>query len=133
MMCLGAACVGNHDLDLGEPNLDRWIGESAFPWLCSNCWHKDTGLPLGTRAQEAVVLAHGGRRIGVIGLIEWDWLACCTTVRPETLDYADFVEAGRKLVRPPRTAPPRPAPPRPAPCTLSPYLNIEPQLLSPQL
>lgn len=48
-MCLSAACVGNHDLDLGEPNLEKWIERSNFPWLCSNCWHKETGAHRASR------------------------------------------------------------------------------------
>lgn len=98
-MCIAAACVGNHDLDLGEPNLEKWIDRSNFPWLCSNCWHKESGHPLGTGAHEAVVVCHAGFKIGVIGLIEEEWLACCTAVNPDTLHYKDFVEVGRKLVR----------------------------------
>lgn len=45
------------------------------------------------------MVTHNGFKIGIMGLIEDDWLACCTTVNPETLDYKDFVEVGRKLVR----------------------------------
>ena len=82
----------------GEANLEKWVEASNFPWLCSNCWHKDTGVPLGGAVvEEAVVLVHKGLRIGIIGLIEMDWLACCTTVAVDGLDYTDFVEAGRRL------------------------------------
>lgn len=44
-------------------------------------------------------MTHAGFKIGIMGLIEEDWLECCTTVNPETLDYKDFVEVARKLAR----------------------------------
>ena len=45
-LCIGDQVIGNHDLDFGVENLREKIHDSHFPWLCSNCWHKDTGLPL---------------------------------------------------------------------------------------
>jgi len=97
-MNIAVACVGNHDLDFGVENLNNQILASNFPWLCSNCWHADTGKPLGD-AEEAVVVCHGGYKIGIIGLIEEDWLECCTTIDPSTLNYRDFVDVGRDYAR----------------------------------
>ena len=95
-MDIACAVIGNHDLDLGLENFVRQIQGCDFPWLCSNCWHSETGEPLGN-CHEAAVILHGGYKIGVIGLIEDDWLSCCTTIDPDTLDYTDFVEVARKL------------------------------------
>ena len=77
-------------------NLSAQIGESTFPWLCSNCWHKHSGEPLAG-GKEACVIYHGGYKIGVVGLIEDDWLACCASLDPKTLAYTDFVEVGRAI------------------------------------
>lgn len=95
-MDISCAVIGNHDLDLGVENFLRQIQGCDFPWLCSNCWHAETGEPLGN-CHEAAVILHGGYKIGVMGLIEDDWLSCCTTIDPDTLEYTDFVEVARKL------------------------------------
>ena len=101
---MGTCCsvVGNHDLDFGVENLNEKIQSSKFPWLCSNCWHKDTGEPLAG-AREYAILEHEGYRVGVVGLIEEDWLVCCATLDATTVDVADFVDVGRRLATKLRT------------------------------
>ena len=97
---MGVACsvIGNHDLDLGVDNCVKQISNCDFPWLCSNCWHKDNGDPLGG-CEEVAVIQHAGYKIGVMGLIEEDWLCCCTTVDAESLEYVDFVDVGNRLCK----------------------------------
>ena len=95
---VAASVIGNHDMDFGVENLCENIAKSHFPWLCSNCWHKETGEPLAG-AIEACVVQHQGYNIGLVGLIEEEWLECCSTVNPDCLDFTDLVVAGTKVAR----------------------------------
>lgn len=54
---LGVACsvVGNHDLDFGIENMAKQIANSDFPWMCTNCWHKETGEPLAGAIEACVM------------------------------------------------------------------------------
>ena len=38
-----------------------------------------------------------GRKIGLIGLVEKEWLDTLATINPEEVDYTDYVEAGSML------------------------------------
>ena len=38
-------------------------------------------------------------QIGIIGLIEKEWLATLATIDPEDVEYIDFTERARDLVR----------------------------------
>jgi len=90
------AVVGNHDFDFGVQNLEDIMGDCEFPWLCANAYHKGSGEPL-CGAQRYLMLEHGGRRIGVMGLIEEEWLECMSCVDPTTIEYKDFLEVGQSL------------------------------------
>lgn len=37
-------------------------------------------------------------QIGLIGLVEWEWLVTLATIEPEEVDYTDFVSAAKELV-----------------------------------
>ncbi len=45
------------------------------------------------------LLYHVHLQIGLIGLVEEEWLVTLTTIDRENLTYIDFVEQGRKLAR----------------------------------
>lgn len=92
------AVLGNHELDFGIDNFEQKSQDSQFPWLCSNCWHKENGFPLG-KAKEAFITHVNGFRVGIIGLVEELWLSSIKGLDRSTLDYADFVAAGRDLAR----------------------------------
>lgn len=51
---------------------------------------KDTGKILG-EAEEELILHHWGRKIGIFGVGEYDWLDTLTTFEPHEVDYIDFV------------------------------------------
>ena len=36
-----ASCIGNHDLDYGEPRLHELVRACGFPWLMANVRFKD--------------------------------------------------------------------------------------------
>ncbi len=37
-------------------------------------------------------------QIGLLGLIEWEWIETLATLEPQDVDYTDFVETAKKLV-----------------------------------
>ena len=37
-------------------------------------------------------------QIGLMGLIEWEWIETLATLEPEDVDYTDYVEAAKTLV-----------------------------------
>jgi 5'-nucleotidase len=100
---LSAACLGNHDLDLGLVEFGMLKDQCNFPWVCSNCRHKDTSVPLGG-CREYVVLESNNNENGpkakflVIGLVEEEWIDTLSTMEPEDVEYEDFVHYIKRRV-----------------------------------
>ena len=78
--------------------LETLAGRTDFPWLMSNVMDKETGSLLAD-GKETFVIEHLGRRIGLIGLVEKEWIETLPTITPEQVDYMDFVETGSKLAK----------------------------------
>jgi len=115
--------MGNHDFDFGVEHLvDNCVKKCDFPWLLSNAYDKETGKFLGmyrshvilvegardlehcvsvgerlAQGRDAVMLEHGGWKIGLMGLIEEEWLLTLSTIEREEVDYYDFVGVARDL------------------------------------
>jgi 5'-nucleotidase len=98
-----AAVYGNHDFDFGLENLETLVAGTNFPWLMSNVraahglpqatsppwpspiWqvqYKPTGRALAD-GLESLVVEWGGRKIGLLGLVEWEWMATLATISEE--------------------------------------------------
>ncbi|XP_019868565.2 mannosylglucosyl-3-phosphoglycerate phosphatase isoform X1 [Aethina tumida] len=90
------AVLGNHDFDHGLEVLSQWVTQSDFPWLMSNVLDNETGRPLG-EGRITHVVHWAGHRVGLIGLVEKEWLDTLATINPEEVTFLDFVEAGQKL------------------------------------
>jgi 5'-nucleotidase len=90
------AVLGNHDFDHGLEVLSQWVGQTEFPWLMSNVLDNETGRPLG-EGRITHVVHWAGHRIGLLGLVEKEWLDTLATINPEMVTFLDFVEAGQKL------------------------------------
>lgn len=88
----------NHDFDHGVPRLEDLASKCNFPWLISNVWDRTTGGTLGN-GHEWLVLEWQGYRIGLMGLIESEWLETLATVSTDHIRYESFVDVGRKLAR----------------------------------
>ncbi|XP_044265009.1 mannosylglucosyl-3-phosphoglycerate phosphatase isoform X2 [Tribolium madens] len=95
---LGTHCavLGNHDFDHGLEVLSQWVAQTEFPWLMSNVLDNETGRPLG-EGRITHVVHWAGHRIGLLGLVEKEWLDTLATINPEMVTFLDFVEAGQKL------------------------------------
>lgn len=109
------AVLGNHDFgksttknhpsnfshakifpDHGLEVLSQWTSQTEFPWLMSNVVDNETGRPLG-EGRITHVVDWAGKRIGLVGLVEQEWLDTLATINPEEVTFLDFVEAGQKL------------------------------------
>ncbi|XP_054710745.1 trifunctional nucleotide phosphoesterase protein YfkN-like [Uloborus diversus] len=92
------ACYGNHDFDFGVDNLMEFARKTNFPWLISNVIDNGTSAPLAD-GKVTCILNKNGIKLGIIGLVEEEWLATLATIDPEDVTYIDFVTEGRKLAR----------------------------------
>ncbi|XP_037284244.1 snake venom 5'-nucleotidase [Rhipicephalus microplus] len=92
------AVYGNHDFDFGVDNLTEFAKQTKFPWLMSNVVDNETGKLLAD-GEEFQILERSGKKIGLIGLVEEEWLATLATIDPEDVEYKDFVTEGRRLAR----------------------------------
>ncbi|OXA43429.1 Trifunctional nucleotide phosphoesterase protein YfkN [Folsomia candida] len=87
---------GNHDFDFGVDILADWVKKTTFPWLMSNVIDNETNRPLG-EGHITQVLERHGRKIGLMGLVEWEWMETLSTIDPEAVTYTDYVDAGNDL------------------------------------
>ena len=95
---LHAACVGNHDFDFGEDCLIDLISKTNFPWLLSNFFDVNTKKPMA-KAHSKQVIHFNDLRIGVIGLVEQEWIETLNMLNLEDIIYESYVDVGRKLAR----------------------------------
>lgn len=63
----------------------------------SNVVDKETGRPLGG-GKITHTLLHNEMKIGLVGLVEREWLETLPTIDPNEVTYIDYVDAGTKLV-----------------------------------
>jgi len=92
------ACYGNHDFDFGVDQLEELASQSNFPWLISNVTDKKTGQPLANGIVTRMMDFHG-RKVGLIGLVEKEWLVTLATINPGEVDYEDFCPCARRLAK----------------------------------
>lgn len=78
------ACLGNHDLDFGVKQFEYLAGQCEFPWLCANVLDPALGenAPLGHCKRTVMLTSSNGIKIGVIGVVEREWLDTINTLPP---------------------------------------------------
>lgn len=89
----GTACAvfGNHDFDHGLDILDKWVAKTTFPWLMSNVIDNETGRPLGNGKITHIIM-HNNVKVGLMGLVEKEWLDTLPNIDPNEVTYVDFIE-----------------------------------------
>lgn len=92
------AVYGNHDFDFGIDTLLETVSKMDFPWLMSNVTDNETGRPLAD-GKITHIFDWWGRKIGLIGLVECEWLDTLSTINPEEVTYTDYVTAGTMLTK----------------------------------
>ncbi|GBP80721.1 hypothetical protein EVAR_57192_1, partial [Eumeta japonica] len=80
----------------GLETLSNLVAQCNFPWLMSNVIDNETGRPLGD-GKITHALVYNGHKIGLIGLVEQEWLDTLATINPEEVTFIDFLQAGSKL------------------------------------
>ena len=83
---------------VGIENLEERIETTSFPWILTNAFDKVSGLPLAS-CHEALVIDWHGVKIGLMGLVESEWLETLPTIDPSDVDYHGFVEVARDKAR----------------------------------
>jgi len=96
-MNLDVACIGNHDFEFGPDRLEWLNSQCNFPWLMSNLVKED-GTRYG-KGLEWSVVKKGEATVGVIGLIEWEWMDILTVINVEEVVFEDFALAGTRLAK----------------------------------
>ncbi|KAJ6553022.1 Metallo-dependent phosphatase [Mycena capillaripes] len=80
---------------IGYPQLKTLLADTRFPWLLSNIFDTNTGK-VPEPLKDAHVIEKAGIRIGLIGLVEKDWIATITGW-PENFEYQDMAKIGKEL------------------------------------
>lgn len=95
---IGVQCAvyGNHDFDFGVDHLEDMTEQMTFPWLLSNIRDNANEEPLA-RGEITCVLNHNGIKVGLIGLVEEEWMVTLPTVDPNDIIFSDFLVEGRRL------------------------------------
>ncbi|KAK5052156.1 hypothetical protein LTR84_002960 [Exophiala bonariae] len=93
------ACVGNHDLDFGVRQFRSLTSQCTFPWLLANVLDPALGdsVPLGNAQKTLMLTSSNGIKIGVIGLVEREWLATINTLPPDLI-YKSASATAQELV-----------------------------------
>ncbi|KIW42176.1 hypothetical protein, variant [Exophiala oligosperma] len=99
MIGTDAACVGNHDLDFGVKQFRSLASRCTFPWLLANVLDPQLGedVPLGNAKKTVILTASNGIKIGLIGLVEREWLDTINSL-PPNLIYKSVSATAEELV-----------------------------------
>ncbi|KZP00929.1 Metallo-dependent phosphatase [Calocera viscosa TUFC12733] len=89
------ALTGNHDFDFGYPHLTTLVMDCKFPWLLSNIIDKNTGQT-PEYLHKFYVTRRCGVTIGVIGLVEEEWIQTVSSW-PPNFEFRPMDETGREL------------------------------------
>ncbi|CAG2174657.1 unnamed protein product, partial [Oppiella nova] len=94
---LGVDCAlfGNHEFDFGVPHLKTFVSQTHFPWVLSNVLDPETNRPMAG-ALVSHIIHRNGKKIGIIGLVEEQWLRDSID---EPYIYRDFVSEGKILAK----------------------------------
>ena len=74
------------------------MSKTTFPWLMSNVTDKETGRQLAD-GLVSHVMDWGGRRVGLLGMVEREWLDTIATINSDQVEYEDYVTSARRLAR----------------------------------
>ncbi|KAF8431807.1 Metallo-dependent phosphatase-like protein [Boletus edulis BED1] len=89
------ALTGNHDFDFGYPHLSKLVDDTKFPWLLSNIVDENTNN-VPEHLYLFKVLERSGVRVGIIGLVEEDWITTVSAWPPNFM-FKDMAKTGREM------------------------------------
>ncbi|KAA3672153.1 5'-nucleotidase [Paragonimus westermani] len=88
--------IGNHDFDFGVDNLMDCVKQSNFPWLNGNFYDANLMQLFGDLPPYHVT-EKAGIKIGVIGLVEPEWIKTVSVIDQTEVIVEDFCAEGRRL------------------------------------
>ena len=92
------AVFGNHEFDFGIDNLQSFVKQTKFPWLMSNVIDKETNKALGD-GEIFHIIERNGIKIGLIGVVEEEWLSTLATLARDDLIFIDYVKESKRLAK----------------------------------
>ena len=98
MLKVHTACMGNHDFDFGVDHLEYLAGSSPCPWLLSNVFEADCPSRPLADGKRYRLLQWQGYNVGIMGLVEREWLETLAMIDMDEVRYVDYVEEARELV-----------------------------------
>ncbi|KAL9078154.1 MAG: hypothetical protein Q9157_002912 [Trypethelium eluteriae] len=77
----------NHDLDFGVNQFEHLANQCTFPWLLANVFDPGLGddVPLGRAQKTMIITSSNGIKIGIIGLVEKEWLDTINSLPPNII------------------------------------------------
>ncbi|XP_012880689.1 PREDICTED: 5'-nucleotidase-like [Dipodomys ordii] len=90
------AVFGNHEFDFGVDVLEEYMKQMHFTWFLSNVYDRFTSEPLGHAVVKKLV-NWNNIKIGLMGLVEEDWLDTLATVNKSNVDYKDYVDVANEI------------------------------------
>ena len=97
-MCVRCAVVGNHDFDFGMDTLTECMELCEFPWINSNVYDAEEDCLIPPK-NPYTIIEHEGVRIGLIGLMEVEWVETISCFSSSAITVADFCEVGSQLAK----------------------------------
>lgn len=94
---VNTCCYGNHDFDHGLEHLEKLTGDTGMPWLLSNVYDVKTKKPLAGGIIERVI-EWQGMKIGLMGLVEKEWLETLTTIEMDEVIFEDYVVVAKRIL-----------------------------------
>ncbi|KAJ2715201.1 hypothetical protein H4R19_001331 [Coemansia spiralis] len=91
---IDASTLGNHEFDQGLDRLEALIKGNNFPWVITNLTDRATGGSAARASVPHLVKEVGGLRVGIIGIIEKEWLDTLPCL-PPTFEYHDAIDTAR--------------------------------------
>jgi 5'-nucleotidase len=74
------------------------VKNSNFRWLISNVFDAETKRPLGNVNDKHIIQVNPHIRIGILGLVEQEWMATLSTFSYDDIIYEPYVDVAKKLV-----------------------------------
>ncbi|OAF69336.1 hypothetical protein A3Q56_02862 [Intoshia linei] len=90
------AVYGNHEFDYGIEHLHDIVVQFKFPWLMSNILDNYTQKNLADGASYHII-EKNGCKIGLIGLVEYEWITTLSTIDVDDITYIDYTLKGNEL------------------------------------
>ncbi|PIA14247.1 Metallo-dependent phosphatase, partial [Coemansia reversa NRRL 1564] len=94
LLNIDASVLGNHEFDMGVEHLESLISRNNFPWILTNLIDNATGDCAAKGSLKYLIKEVDGVRVGIIGIIEKEWLDTLPCL-PPTFEFHDFVTSAR--------------------------------------